>query len=63
MPFQSMVSQPVLVAGMIGRRKDIVPGFAGQGIGMIKKVQPAAAVLREIVAGAERALAGAKGLG
>ena len=30
MPFQSMVSQPVLVAGMIGRRKDIVPGFAGQ---------------------------------
>jgi NAD(P)H-dependent flavin oxidoreductase YrpB (nitropropane dioxygenase family) len=36
MPFQSMVSQPVLVAGMIGRRKDIVPGFAGQGIGMIK---------------------------
>jgi NAD(P)H-dependent flavin oxidoreductase YrpB (nitropropane dioxygenase family) len=47
---------------MIGRRKDIVPGFAGQGIGMIKKVQPAAAVLREIVEGAERALAGAKGL-
>ncbi len=63
MPFQSMVSQPVLVAGMIGRRKDIVPGFAGQGIGMIKKIQPAAVVLREIVAGAERALAGAKGLG
>jgi nitronate monooxygenase len=62
MPFQSMVSQPVLVAGMIGKRKDIVPGFAGQGIGMIKKVQPAAAVLREIVEGAERALAGAKGL-
>ena len=60
MPFQSMVSQPVLVAGMIGRRRDIVPGFAGQGIGMIKKVQPAAAVLREIVAGAERALATAK---
>ena len=54
MPFQSMVSRPVLVAGMSDRRKRHRPGFAGQGIGMIKSVQPAAEVLREIVAGAER---------
>lgn len=62
MPFQSMVSQPVLVAGSIGKRKDIVPGFAGQGIGMIKAIRPAADVLRDIVSGAEKALSTAKGL-
>ncbi|MFI5314742.1 MAG: NAD(P)H-dependent flavin oxidoreductase [Myxococcota bacterium] len=60
MPFQSMVSGPVLLAGAIGRRGDIVPGFAGQGIGMIDAVRPARDVLRDIVAGAERALAEAK---
>jgi nitronate monooxygenase len=60
MPFQSMVSGPVLLAGAIARRADIVPGFAGQGIGMIKAVRPARDVLAEIVAGAERALADAK---
>src|SRR5262249_20407452 len=60
MPFQSMVSQPVLVAGSVGKRKDIVPGFPGQGIGMIKTIRPAADVLRDMVAGAERALAAAK---
>ena len=56
MPFQSMVSGPVLAAGMAARRADIVPGFAGQGIGMIQAVRPAAEVLHEIVAGAQRAL-------
>jgi NAD(P)H-dependent flavin oxidoreductase YrpB (nitropropane dioxygenase family) len=60
MPFQSMVSGPVLMAGAIARRADIVPGFAGQGIGMIKAVRPAAEVLASIVAEAERALADAK---
>jgi nitronate monooxygenase len=59
MPFQSMVSGPVLMAGAMARRADIVPGFAGQGIGLIQKVRPAAEVLRDIVAGAERALAAA----
>jgi nitronate monooxygenase len=60
MPFQSMVSGPVLLSGSIARRADIVPGFAGQGIGMIDKVRPAREVLRDIVAGAERALADAR---
>ena len=59
MPFQSMVSGPVLLAGSIARRADIVPGFAGQGIGMIK-ARSARDVLRDIVAGAEQALAEAK---
>jgi NAD(P)H-dependent flavin oxidoreductase YrpB (nitropropane dioxygenase family) len=56
MPFQSFVSGPVLAAGAAARRADIVPGFAGQGIGMIQSVRPAAEVLREIVAGAQQAL-------
>jgi NAD(P)H-dependent flavin oxidoreductase YrpB (nitropropane dioxygenase family) len=56
MPFQSFVSGPVLMAGSVQKRADIVPGFAGQGIGMIKAVRPAADVLREIVATAEVAL-------
>jgi len=60
MPFQSMISGPVLAAGMAAGRGDIVPGFAGQGIGMIDAVRPAAEVLREIVAGAKRALEGAQ---
>jgi len=56
MPFQSMVSGPVLASGAAARRADIVPGFAGQGIGMIDAVRPAAEVLREIVEGARQAL-------
>ena len=60
MPFQSMVSGPVLLAGAIAKRADIVPGFAGQGIGMIQSVRPARDVLADIVAGAEKALASAQ---
>jgi len=60
MPFQSVVSGPVLLAGTIAKRADIVPGFAGQGIGMIKSIRPAREVLAEIVAGAEKVLAGAQ---
>jgi len=56
MPFQGMVSGPVMEAGRVAKRADIVPGFAGQGIGMIRRVRPAAEVLREVVAQAEEAL-------
>ncbi len=59
MPFQSMVSGPVLAAGQAQRREDITPGFAGQIIGMIDAVLPAREVMAEIVAEAERVLAGA----
>jgi NAD(P)H-dependent flavin oxidoreductase YrpB (nitropropane dioxygenase family) len=37
-------------------RGDIAPGFAGQGIGMIQSIRPAAEVLHDLVAGAEKAL-------
>jgi nitronate monooxygenase len=56
MPFQPMVAMPVLAAAAVAKRKDIAPGIAGQGLGMIKAVRPAADVLRDLVAGAETAL-------
>jgi nitronate monooxygenase len=59
MPFQGMVSQQVTAAALAGERQDIWPGFAGQGLGMIHVVRPAADVLRDIVEVAERTLAGA----
>lgn len=57
MPYQSMISGPVMAAGIEARRKDILPGFAGQGIGLIHAVRPAAAVMADLVSEAERALA------
>ncbi|HEY2616744.1 MAG TPA: nitronate monooxygenase [Acetobacteraceae bacterium] len=56
MPFQGMVSQQVTAAAVAAERQDIWPGFAGQGLGMIRAVRPAADVLQDIVDGAERAM-------
>lgn len=60
MPFQSIVAGPVLASAMAEKRKDIAPGFAGQGMGLIKKVLPAAKVMENLVAEAEKALSTAK---
>jgi nitronate monooxygenase len=59
MPFQGVVSGPIQAAAFAAQRGDVAPGFAGQGIGMIHAIRPAAEVLRDLVAGAERALRGA----
>ena len=59
MPFQGAVSGPIQMAAFAAQRADIAPGFAGQGIGMISSIRPALEVLRDLVAGAERALRGA----
>jgi NAD(P)H-dependent flavin oxidoreductase YrpB (nitropropane dioxygenase family) len=56
MPYQGMVSTPVTAAATAAGRADVWGGFAGQGLGMVRAVRPAAEVLREIVDGAERAL-------
>jgi nitronate monooxygenase len=56
MPYQGAVSGPVLAAATRDKRGDINPGFAGQGIGMIKSVRPAAEIFKELVWGAEQAL-------
>jgi len=60
MPYQSMVSGPVMASGIKAERKDIMPGFAGQGIGLIDAIRPAAEVMRGLVDEAERALASAR---
>ena len=58
MPWQGAVSAPVTAAAMAAGRADVWGGFAGQGLGMVRSVRPAAEVLRGIVEGAERALSG-----
>lgn len=56
MPFQGMVSGPVMAAANRDGRGDVNPGFAGQGIGMIKAVRPAKEIFDELVYGFEQAL-------
>ncbi len=56
MPYQGMVSGPVMEAANRDGRGDINPGFAGQGIGMIKAVRPAKEIFDELVYSAEQAL-------
>lgn len=62
MPYQGMVSSQVTAAATAAGRADVWGGFAGQGLGMIHGVRPAASVLEGIVAGAERELARAGAL-
>jgi nitronate monooxygenase len=57
MPWQGAVSAPVTAAAMAAGRAEVWGGFAGQGLGMVRAVRPAAEVLREIAEGAERVLA------
>jgi nitronate monooxygenase len=56
MPWQSMVAGPVLAAADSAQRVDVDPGIAGQGVGLVHDIRPAAEVLREIARGAEQAL-------
>ena len=62
MPYQSTIAGGVLAAADADGRQDINPGFAGQGIGMIKKVRPAAEIMDELVEGLERTLQDSKKL-
>jgi NAD(P)H-dependent flavin oxidoreductase YrpB (nitropropane dioxygenase family) len=57
MPFQSMVSGPVLEAAHVQGRTDFMRGFAGQGVGMIREIRTTADVMRDLVQGTEEALA------
>jgi nitronate monooxygenase len=52
MPFQGMVAMPVMESARQSGRKEITPGFAGQSIGMVKKIRPAREIVEEIVADA-----------
>jgi len=52
----------VMAAANKEGRGDVNPGFAGQGIGMIKAVRPAKEIFDELVFGAEQALSGTTNL-
>ncbi len=56
MPFQSMISDPVMSSAVRDERVDVYPGIAGQGIGLIKEVRPATNIFADFVAGARDAL-------
>ena len=56
MPFQSGVAGPVLQSANKDKRQDINPGFAGQGIGMIKSVRSADEIMADLIEGMEKAL-------
>jgi NAD(P)H-dependent flavin oxidoreductase YrpB (nitropropane dioxygenase family) len=58
MPLQGIVSNSVMEAARKAGRKDINPGFAGQGIGMITRIRPAAEILRQMVTEAHALLSG-----
>ena len=51
-----LLTGPVMAAANRDGRGDINPGFAGQGIGMIKAVRPAKEIFDELAYGAEQAL-------
>src|SRR3546814_18787798 len=54
LPYQSMLSGPVMASGIKAPRKDIMPGFAGHAIGMIHSMRPAAVGLSALVDGSEQ---------
>jgi nitronate monooxygenase len=58
MPLQGMGANSVMEAARQAGRKDINPGFAGQGIGMLTRIRPAAEALRQMVAEAHALLSG-----
>ena len=56
MPFQSGIAGPVLESANKDKRQDINPGFAGQGIGMVKAVRSANEIMADLIEGMERSL-------
>jgi len=62
MPFQQHVSWPVLSAASVAKRRDIFPGVAGQGMGLIHSLRPARDVFDELVTQTQAALARATAL-
>ncbi len=56
MPFQGMISAPIMLAAEENQRPDIYSGFAGQIVGMIKEMRPAGKVLEDMVTQAHQIL-------
>jgi len=60
MPYQQMISWPVMAAALLAGRGDIAPGTAGQGIGLVNEIIPAGELVGNLVAGALEALKATK---
>jgi NAD(P)H-dependent flavin oxidoreductase YrpB (nitropropane dioxygenase family) len=60
MPWQTMVAGPVMGAAAVAERADVNPGIAGQGVGLVREIRPAADVVRTMVADAEKCLRAAR---
>ncbi len=58
MPLQGILTSSLMKAAERAGRADINPGFAGQGIGMITRIRPAAAVVQQLVTEAHALLSG-----
>ncbi|HXR34902.1 MAG TPA: nitronate monooxygenase family protein [Candidatus Binataceae bacterium] len=56
MPFQGMISASIMLAAEETQRADIYSGFAGQIVGMINEMRPAAKVLEAMVSQAHHIL-------
>tara|TARA_B110000503_G_scaffold130142_1_gene203174 strand:- start:8 stop:1063 length:1056 start_codon:yes stop_codon:yes gene_type:complete len=56
MPYQQMISWPVMAAASLAGRIDIAPGTAGQGIGLVHEIKPAGEVVASLVSEAEAVL-------
>lgn len=49
MPLQSIVSTPVMASAIANQRDDVFAGFAGQGVGLVKDLVPAAQVFERLL--------------
>ena len=58
MPLQGIVAGPVMASAAANERADIFSGFAGQGVGLISDIPPAAVVFARLVAEAVALLDG-----
>jgi NAD(P)H-dependent flavin oxidoreductase YrpB (nitropropane dioxygenase family) len=62
MPWQTVVAGPVLASATAHERSDVNPGIAGQGVGFVRSIRPAADVLLEIASEAEATLRQSAGM-
>lgn len=49
MPLQGIVSAPVMASAIANGRDDVFGGFAGQGLGIVSDITPAATVVAQLV--------------
>ncbi len=56
MPWQTVVAGPVMGAAAVAERADVNPGIAGQGVGLVHAIRPAAEVVRTMADEAETCL-------